>query len=338
MEIKGTIDLQDDWQPVVYLASLNSPENFFVASPDFIIAKTFIQPDGNFLINITSIPADTRFYRLYLVKGNNSSVEFNTITHRNYIHLLLNQNSNIEIGARVENNTLFIDQLSGSANNTTILNFDNEIAKRKQQFTTDITKTKSEYLKKDLQDFIRDFVETEKNTLVGLYALYHLEEKDTDFLQNSDFYFNFQKRINKQYSGTQYTQSYTELLEKLIGFRDMVCEIPGVQPKWKDNLLIAQSIVILVLLISLTLFYINSRKKLAQLNRNNSKSQTSFSNLTIKEREILKLLASGKTNKEIAQELYVELSTVKTHINSIYKQLQLSSRKEAIGYYQSLNL
>jgi DNA-binding NarL/FixJ family response regulator len=92
------------------------------------------------------------------------------------------------------------------------------------------------------------------------------------------------------------------------------------------------------LLFSIILFYTRSRKKFANLGEKNIKSQNSFLNLTIKEREILKLLATGKTNKEIAQELYVELSTVKTHINSIYKQLHISNRKEAVDYYQDLNL
>ena len=50
--------------------------------------------------------------------------------------------------------------------------------------------------------------------------------------------------------------------------------------------------------------------------------------LTPKEKEVAKLILSKKKNKEIACELYVELSTIKTHINSIYKKLEVSSRKE----------
>uniref|UniRef100_UPI00321653F2 helix-turn-helix domain-containing protein n=1 Tax=uncultured Draconibacterium sp. TaxID=1573823 RepID=UPI00321653F2 len=337
MEIKGRIILEEGWQPVVYLASLNSPENLFVASPDFIIAETLILPDGSFVIQTSSVPQDYRYYRLYIVKGNNSLVEFNTTTHRNYIHLLLDKNSNIEIEASVEDNTFIVGKLTGSSDNNTILEFDNELAKRKKQFTADITKIKSDYLTQDLENFIRNFVETQKNTLVGLYALYHLEEKDTDFLRNSEFYFNFQERISAQYPDALYTQSYSELLEKLVGFRDLVCEIPGVQPKWKDTLLIAQSVVILILLIVIVLLFSTSRKKLAQLKNDDDKYRSSYSKLTVKEQEILQLLAAGKTNKEIAQELFVELSTVKTHINSIYKQLQLANRKEAVEYYKTLN-
>ena len=338
MEIKGTIDLQDDWQPIVYLASLNSPENLFVASPDFIIAETFIQPNGSFLFTISSVPEDARFYRLYMVKGNNSAVEFNPSYHRNFVHLLLDQNSTIEIDAKVQDNTFQVYHIIGSASNSAILEFDRELMERKAQFTADITKTKREYLNKDLEVFIKTFVKKEKNTLVGLYALYHLEDKDTDFLRNSNFYFEFEKRITRQYPGTAYAQAYSELLKELVGFRDMVCEIPGVQPKWKDYLIIAQSLVIFILLVLMIWLFLKRHKTNRQLIVPTNNPQHTYSKLTQKEQEILMFLAAGKANKEIAQELYVELSTVKTHINSIYKQLQLSNRKEAIKFYKQLHL
>ena len=55
--------------------------------------------------------------------------------------------------------------------------------------------------------------------------------------------------------------------------------------------------------------------------------------LTVKEMQILQLIASGKTNKEIAAVHFVELSTVKTHINNIYAKLSIRSRKEACAWY-----
>lgn len=334
MEIKGTIQLQDDWHPVVYLASLNSPENLFVASPEFVIAETFIQPDGSFSIRTTSVPDDLRFYRLYLVKGENSSVEFNTSTHRNYIHLLLQHDSEMEISASVENNTLKITRMTGSEESEQILRFDQEMAQRKIALSEDITKAKRDFLTQDKQKYIRNFVSQIPNSLVGLYALYHLEDKDTDFLRNSDFYFGFQKKLGKQFPNSYYAELYSELLASLVGFRDMVCEIPGVQPQWKDNLLIAQSIAILLLLIAL--FLLLFRHKNQQNGRDEDRRKELFLSLTSKQQEILMLLAAGKSNKEIAQALFIELSTVKTHINSIYKQLKLSDRKAAVDFYQSV--
>jgi DNA-binding NarL/FixJ family response regulator len=51
--------------------------------------------------------------------------------------------------------------------------------------------------------------------------------------------------------------------------------------------------------------------------------------LSGRETEILRLIASGKTNRQIAQELMVSLSTVKTHVQRIIKKLGVSDRTQA---------
>jgi DNA-binding NarL/FixJ family response regulator len=50
--------------------------------------------------------------------------------------------------------------------------------------------------------------------------------------------------------------------------------------------------------------------------------------LSKREKEVHGLLLAGKSNKAIAMQLCVELSTVKTHINTIYRKLGVGSRKE----------
>ena len=51
-------------------------------------------------------------------------------------------------------------------------------------------------------------------------------------------------------------------------------------------------------------------------------------NLTEREREVLRLVAGGKTNKEIAEELMVSTHTVKAHISSIMQKIGGSRRVE----------
>jgi DNA-binding CsgD family transcriptional regulator/energy-coupling factor transporter ATP-binding protein EcfA2 len=60
--------------------------------------------------------------------------------------------------------------------------------------------------------------------------------------------------------------------------------------------------------------------------------------LTLREHEILRLLVGGKTNRQIAKELYVELPTVKWHITNIYKKLGVRTRVQAIVRARELNL
>ncbi len=53
------------------------------------------------------------------------------------------------------------------------------------------------------------------------------------------------------------------------------------------------------------------------------------SELTIREGEVLSLLAEGLTNKDIAQTLFLSVRTVEAHLYSIYGKLSVSSRTEA---------
>lgn len=60
--------------------------------------------------------------------------------------------------------------------------------------------------------------------------------------------------------------------------------------------------------------------------------------LTAREVEILKLIASGKRNQEIADELFITVSTVKRHIANAYGKLQVGHRTEAVARANELNL
>lgn len=55
-----------------------------------------------------------------------------------------------------------------------------------------------------------------------------------------------------------------------------------------------------------------------------------LNSLTNKEKEVLSMLAKGASNKEIAEKMVVKEVTVKTHLNSIYKKLNVSGRTQAI--------
>ena len=60
--------------------------------------------------------------------------------------------------------------------------------------------------------------------------------------------------------------------------------------------------------------------------------------LTSREREVLVLLAEGRTNRDIASTLSVTLATVKSHLVHIYAKLEATNRNEALGRAVSLGL
>jgi two-component system NarL family response regulator len=55
-------------------------------------------------------------------------------------------------------------------------------------------------------------------------------------------------------------------------------------------------------------------------------------NLTEREEEILRLIARGSRDREIAEQLYISESTVKKHVQNVLRKLQARNRVEAVSY------
>jgi DNA-binding CsgD family transcriptional regulator len=51
-----------------------------------------------------------------------------------------------------------------------------------------------------------------------------------------------------------------------------------------------------------------------------------------REKQVLRLIADGLTNKEISCSLSISESTVENHIHHVYKKLKISNRAQAVAY------
>jgi DNA-binding CsgD family transcriptional regulator len=58
--------------------------------------------------------------------------------------------------------------------------------------------------------------------------------------------------------------------------------------------------------------------------------------LTARESEILDMIAQGESNKQIAEELFISINTVKFHVKKIYEKLEVSNRREASQLLQDV--
>jgi LuxR family transcriptional regulator, maltose regulon positive regulatory protein len=82
------------------------------------------------------------------------------------------------------------------------------------------------------------------------------------------------------------------------------------------------------------------RKLLAALEREVSDPSTPGLPEALSEREleVLQLIAAGSTNRRIASELFVSVGTVKSHINNVYRKLEVHSRTQAVARARELDL
>jgi LuxR family maltose regulon positive regulatory protein len=77
------------------------------------------------------------------------------------------------------------------------------------------------------------------------------------------------------------------------------------------------------------------KKLLTALERDQARAATSAARppgpLSERELEVLRLIASGKSNRRIAEDLFVSMATVKTHTNNLYRKLDARSRTQAVA-------
>jgi DNA-binding NarL/FixJ family response regulator len=75
-----------------------------------------------------------------------------------------------------------------------------------------------------------------------------------------------------------------------------------------------------------------ARKVMHQFSARSDKQAPLVDDLTPRELEVLKLIGSGLTNRQIAEELVLSEKTVKNHINNIFSKLHVYDRSQAILY------
>ena len=113
---------------------------------------------------------------------------------------------------------------------------------------------------------------------------------------------------------------------------------------WNDYSLVAVIMVAVVILVALIWIRIEKMKTNQLINAikneqtiEDNHSRNRLDELSVRQKSVFDLILAGKSNKEIMSELSIELSTLKTHINKIYKILEIDSRKQIRKYKNNSN-
>ncbi len=161
--------------------------------------------------------------------------------------------------------------------------------------------------------YIYDFLSDRTNETYSTY----LEE-----LPSNSYYKALLSRMQNKYPKSKMvTQYVSELQSDLALAPKETTSTSGFDPQY-----FIYPLFFLVLL-SLGYFFLRKRKP--------PQGKTVLETLTSQERKIMDAILDGKSNKEIAAHFYISVSTVKSHINSIYKKLGLSSRTEIRSAYKA---
>jgi len=153
--------------------------------------------------------------------------------------------------------------------------------------------------------YIYSFLSNRTNNLYSYYL---------NDIKSNNYYEELLKRLQEKYPDSNYLQQYENELKA-----DWFLVNQDTEESFSWGLYLIGFLLILSIFLNFFLY-----------NRNNSLKNDSFSKekLTSQEQKTLDLILEDKTNKDIASELFISVSTVKTHINNLYKKLNVTSREE----------
>jgi DNA-binding CsgD family transcriptional regulator len=292
------------WKPIVYLSLIPDLDNLNAVTYDMIIDQANIDSTGRFCFDIQYFPENDNLFRIHLIKKDDPPASL-IIGGRdeNHIFLIANNKTQITITDTSELELIRDVLIIGYYPNILIREIDRE-ANYPDTLKNDVSETKKELIRNAAFQKLRLFADTCSTPLVSLYALYK-SNFEIDYQANSQLYRNFLAKWENEKS------SYFEAFRKRIGS----------ESKTGISVIVIISIVSLIIGFIICLIVITLFKK----------TRTSLHDLTIQERKILALIKDGKSNKEISDDLNIGLSTVKSHVNSIYSKLDIKSRKEVLN-------
>jgi len=202
----------------------------------------------------------------------------------------------------------------------------------KEHLIVDVLEQPGQVAKKlTFKKWIQQFQRTSQDLdepLAELYAFAFLSNRENEThphyledLQGNPYYENLAARLDETYPKTSFTEQYKKELQ---ADRTLISAEPTAQSGFK----------LTPVLFAVLAFAILSSLFLSYQKWNRAKNENPFETLSPQERKVLNAILEGKSNKEIASDFFISLSTVKSHINSLYKKLGMSSRSEIFSYYK----
>lgn len=292
-----------------------------------ILQDCEISQSGEFLFQGDFLEDDNQIYKIHIDHCNQPINSYkHLLNHCEFsseVVFIANNNDNIYFPVNPLSQILCDIEESTNANSSAII----KLQEYEEALLTKLEFSKSDFQRqtiytsyfKNLQKYSLTFNEP----LVELFA-YYMYAKDQaisteaylkDLKQNARYYDDLLNKLEESYPNSLYSTLYKNKLQK--------DRYPLVRTKQTVYQRITYGLAALLLL---AIGYIIKIKR--QTSTPVVEAKINYKEvLTPQEQNVFELMITH-TNKEIAEELFVSVSTVKTHINNIYSKLSIRSRKE----------
>ena len=327
----GKID-RNQWHDNVYLSVIDDYRKIAGVYSEQIIARVKTDSSGHFQFTGNQLEADNRIYRIHV---DNCFEDVQDQNHFNghcddskAVTFIAKNNDTIVLPFSFDKQ-MFCDIQSNNEKANVFVKIDSIREEMRFAFAEYRSEANRKLNSKKWFETLQTFGKNLNEPIAELYIYSFLSDRSNDLhehyledLKTNGYYDDLLDRLTDRYPSSSYTKQYTAELQsdEFIINRDT-------QSGFNWNYLIYP---LLALSILLNGWFWYRHKKHQNKTMVDAKSQ-----LTNQEQKILELLLDEKSNKEIADALFVSLSTVKTHVNNIYKKLNVQSREEVKTLFSS---
>ncbi len=287
-----------------------------------IVTSVKTDSSGYFEINGALLSEQNKFYRIY-ANLSETSLDFIRDSKRKNYHNFIFSNKDSIFFAKNNSEFWFSDSYNTNVADkewTKLIEFENEL--KNEFIEPKNSEAKSQIKNSFLQKYKTYSRDSIKSPLIKLLAYSNLKTEigklDSDYQNDPNFYNDILLNLKNEYGNTSY----------YLQFREEIAQLSLNKIVKNYSFYKYLSFILLFLVIILTLLLFRTLKEKRKILNQNIKVATL--SLTKQEQKIAELITKGKSNKQIASELFISISTVKTHITNIYSKLKVTSRHQII--------
>ncbi|MEM7485750.1 MAG: LuxR C-terminal-related transcriptional regulator [Bacteroidota bacterium] len=326
----GTVSKENTGK-VIYLSFVEDYRKSSRIYLEQIVRKANIDSTGFFQFKGNNLLDSNRIYRIHFddcLEDTDPNHYLGKCSDTESVLFVANNNDIVEFPTSFEDQAL-CTIISTNPKSSMLLEVDNLKEEMIFDFTNYISETNKKLNSKKWFQVLHDFGSEAKEPLVELYIYDFLSDKKNetysyylrDILRN-DYYNDLSERLKAAYPNTSFTQQYEAEITtdaQLASFNNP----KALNWTWILSMLFALS-------LGLNVHLLVSKKR-----KTRTKAKMLVEKLTPQEQKIVQEILQDKSNKEIAAELFVSHSTIKTHINNLYKKLEVSSRHEIVALFKN---
>lgn len=322
----GLID-SNRWQSDVYLSVIDDYRTLQGINDEQIITRVSPDNNGYFRFEGNQLDAEQKIYKLHVdncKSFNQGSNHFDGhCADSKDILFIASKNDSITFPMSFDTQ-MFCDIISNNPKTAAFIKIDSLKEEMKFAYSEFRSKANRDLNNKKWFKTLQDYGERMNEPLAELYIYAFLSDRSNQFhkyyledLKKNSYYDELLERLKSVYPNSSYTRQYEAELNS-----DKFIVFPNSKNISEFNWTIIL-FVLLILSVLLNLWLLFSAKKRKQKQHSEAKEQ-----LTNQEQNVLELILKNQTNKDIADTLFVSVSTVKTHVNNVFKKLKVSSRDE----------